>query len=148
MKTHPWHHGLRDQEMVSVLSDQWKGLARASVEQDDPVIPISQVDWSSMTSVVYDPLHAHPSISRRDRIRIFLSHLMSMDGRVFFQLFIRQRNVRLWLLSHSDNILGVFKSDSTTYHSGLFLQWKFNMFWLLLLADCLCFTRFAAVTPG
>ena len=74
---------VRDQEMVSILSDQWQGLARASVEQEDPVIPISQVDWSSMTSVVYDPLHAFPSIARRDRIRIFLSHLMSMDGRVF-----------------------------------------------------------------
>ena len=74
---------VRDEEMVSVLSDQWKGLARASVEEDDPVIPISQVDWTSMTSVVYDPLHAYPSIARRDRIRIFLSHLMSMDGRVF-----------------------------------------------------------------
>jgi hypothetical protein len=72
----------RDEEMVSVLSDQWSGLARASVEQDDPVVPISQVDWSSMTSVTYDPLHAYPSIPRRDRIRIFLSHLMSMDGRV------------------------------------------------------------------
>jgi hypothetical protein len=74
---------VRDEEMVSVLSDQWKGLARASVEEDDPVIPISQVDWTSMTSVVYDPLHAYPSIARRDRIRIFLYHLMSMDGRVF-----------------------------------------------------------------
>jgi hypothetical protein len=69
--------------MVSVLSDQWSGLARASVEQDDPVVPISQVDWSSMTSVIYDPLHAYPSIPRRERIRIFLSHLMSMDGRVY-----------------------------------------------------------------
>ena len=68
--------------MVSVLSDQWKGLARASVEQDDPVIPISKVDWSTMTSVVYDPLHAYPSIPRRDRIRIFLSHLISMESRV------------------------------------------------------------------
>lgn len=68
--------------MVSVLSDQWKGFARASVEQDDPVIPISKVDWSTMTSVVYDPLHAYPSIPRRDRIRIFLSHLISMESRV------------------------------------------------------------------
>ena len=68
--------------MVSVLSDQWKGLARASVAQDDSVIPISKVDWSSMTSVVYDPLHAYPSIPRRDRIRIFLSHLICIESRV------------------------------------------------------------------
>lgn len=79
---------VRDEEMVSVLSDQWKGLARAAVEEDDPVIPISQVDWTSMTSVVYDPLHAYPSIARRDRIRIFLSHLMSIDGRVLSPLLV------------------------------------------------------------
>ena len=103
-RTHQ-HVLVRDQEMVSILSDQWQGLARASVEQEDPVIPISQVDWSSMTSVIYDPLHAFPSIARRDRIRIFLSHLMSMDGRVlilahllvFYDQLLRQVAVSLIL---------------------------------------------------
>ncbi len=111
---------------MSVLSDQWKGFARASVEQDDPIIPISKVDWSSMTSVIYDPLHAHPAVARRDRIRIFLTHLMSMDGRVFI---LHQRASRCFAASGRSNIVilivlsGMLESHSAENHPGnLFLE--------------------------